>query len=110
MELQYPADIHNCEELNQILDAYKTIKDLLAEALDINLNIKNMVYEALANKDINVKLSEHGQMIELIRKGEKKLVEEYFRSNNEVVKLKNHCKYAEHALNTKKHINNLARG
>jgi DNA-binding GntR family transcriptional regulator len=103
------TDTHSCEELQAILNSYKTITDLLADALDLNLGIKNRIYKALADREVNVKLSEHAQMVELIRKGDNELVEEYFNSNNEVAKLKNHCKYAEHALNTKKHINNLGR-
>jgi hypothetical protein len=103
------SDTHSCEELVTILNSYKEIASLLADALDVNMKIKMKVYRLIAEKDISIKLSEHNQLIELIRNGGGDLVEEYYESEKEVTKLKNACKYAEHALNTKKHINNLGR-
>ena len=102
------SDIHSCEELEVILKSFKMITNLLSDSMEKNISLKSQLYKALAKHEVSTKLSEQGQLIELIKKGENELVDEYMRSDNEIHKLKHSWKYAEHALNTKKHINNLA--
>jgi hypothetical protein len=101
------VDIHNCEELQTILKEFQTITNILGEELEENSLIKSRLYKALAKHEVPTKLSEQGQLIELIKKGEHELVDEYMRSDIEIHKLKHLWKYAEHALNTKKHLNNI---
>ena len=101
------ADIHSCEELEIILKSFQMVTNLYGEQLDQNILLKSRLFKALAEKDVSAKLSNQGQLIELIRKGEGKLVEEYLQSEKELSKLKHSLDYCEHALNTKKHINNL---
>jgi hypothetical protein len=108
MESHNIADIHSCEEMTIILKSFQMITNLLGEELERNISIKSRLYKALAKHEVSTKLSEQGQLIELIKKGEGELVDEYMKSDNEIHKLKHSWKYAEHALNTKKHINNLA--
>jgi predicted ATPase len=101
------VDIHSLEELQVILKSFQMITNTLGEELDKNTLIKNRLFKALAKNNVSTKLSEQGQLIELIKCGEDKIVEEYQESEKEVQKLKHAWKYAEHALNTKKHINNI---
>jgi hypothetical protein len=107
MESPNGADIHSCEELEIILKSFQMVTNLYGEELDRNISLKSRLFKALAEKDVPAKLSNQGQLIELIRKGEGKLVDEYLQSEKEVSKLKHSLDYCEHALNTKKHINNL---
>jgi DNA-binding GntR family transcriptional regulator len=100
-------DIHNLEELQVILKSFQMITNTLGEELDRSSLLKSQLYRALAKHDVSTKLSEHNQLVELMKKGEHELVDEYMKSDIEISKLKHAWKYAEHALNTKKHMNNV---
>jgi hypothetical protein len=101
------VDIHNLEELQIVLKSFQIITNTLGEELDQNTLLKSQLFKALAKHNVSTKLSEQGQLIELIKKGEDEIVNKYIESEKEVSKLKHAWKYAEHALNTKKHINNI---
>lgn len=99
-------DIHNLEQLDEILISLKQITTLLADAMDSNTLTKSRLYKALAESKISSKLSMESKLIELIAQGKEELVNEYIHSEHEVSKLKYHQRYAVEALNTKKHQNN----
>ena len=105
MELTNPVDIHSLEQSMEVLKNFGEITTLLRDSQERNVEIRSRLFRALAKHEVSTKLSERGQEIELIKKGEEKLVDEYLESETEVSNLKHAWKYAEHAVNMKKHIN-----
>jgi hypothetical protein len=101
------VDVHNLQELDEILKSLKEITTLLGDSLDRNIGVKSRLYKALAENKISSKLSMESKLVELIGCGKGELVDEFIASENEVSKLKYHQRYAVEALNTKKHQNNL---
>ena len=63
------VDVHNLEQINEILESLQTITIMLASALDRNVVIKNQVYCAIAEHKISSKLSMESKLIELIKCG-----------------------------------------
>jgi len=106
MELEN-VDIHNLQQLDQILQSLREITTLLSVALDENTLIKSQLYKALAESKVSSKLSMEAKLIELMAQGKEELVNKYITSEHEVSKLKYHHRYAVEALNTKKHQNNI---